>query len=379
MNFLHHGIPKIKRDAKSINIKEENVNIDEELDFLDILRKIIQHPTVACKEWIIRQYDHEVQANTIIKPLQGENLDGHGDACVIKPLHDSWQGFIVSNGFNPNYSLNPRKMALSSIDEAIRNNICCGGRRFALLDNFSWGNPEKEENLGALVEACKACYDYAVILGTPFISGKDSLYNDFQTEKGKIISIPHTLLITCVGLIPDVRKSVTSDFKQEDNYIYLVGNTKNELGGSLYHKMKNITGGIVPDVDLKNSKVIFDKMIESIDKGLIRSCHDCSEGGLIITLSEMCFAGNLGAEIDLRSFNSKLNKNYQILFSESNSRFLVEVNDGKAFEKLLEDVPIQKLGKISGNRIIVKGIDGKKIIDENVQKFKELWKITFNW
>ncbi|MFX0174400.1 MAG: phosphoribosylformylglycinamidine synthase subunit PurL [Candidatus Hodarchaeota archaeon] len=377
MDFLHNGIPKISRQANPIQLVEKYVDLPENEDYTQDLMDILSHPNIASKEWIIRQYDHEVQANTVIKPLQGFN--GHGNACVIKPLTESWRGFVVSNGFNPNYSLNPRKMTLSSIDEAIRNNICSGGRRFALLDNFSWGNPENEENLAALVEACQACYDSAITLNTPFISGKDSLYNDFKTDKGETITIPHTLLITCIGIIPDIRKAVTSDFKREGNHLYVVGDTKREMGGSMFYKLKNLNGGIIPDVNLEKSKQIFDKMIEVIDSGLICSCHDCSEGGLAVTLAEMSFGGNIGAEIDLTSIKTNLTKDYQLLFSESNSRFIVEVNDTTAFENKMNGVPIHKIGVIKGTRLIIYGLSGKKVVDESISELKNTWQNTFAW
>jgi phosphoribosylformylglycinamidine synthase len=377
MDFLHNGIPKISRQANPIQLVEEYVDFPEQENYTQDLTEILSHPSIASKEWVIRQYDHEVQANTVIKPLQG--FDGHGNACVIKPLTESWRGFVVSNGFNPNYSLNPRKMTLSSIDEAIRNNICSGGRRFALLDNFSWGNPENEENLAALVEACQACYDSAVTLNTPFISGKDSLYNDFKTDKGETITIPHTLLITCIGIIPDIRKAVTSDFKRKKNHLYIVGDTKRELGGSMFYKLKNLNGGIIPDVNLEKSKQIFNKMVEVIDSGLICSCHDCSEGGLAVTLAEMCFGGNIGAEIDLTNIKTNLTKDYQFLFSESNSRFIVEVNDTSAFENKMNGVPIHKIGVIKGTRLIIYGLSGKKIVDESISELKKIWQNTFAW
>jgi len=377
MDFLHNGIPKISRQAKPIQIEEGYVDFPENENYTEDLMYLLSHPSIASKEWIIRQYDHEVQANTVIKPLQG--YDGHGDACVIKPLAESWQGFVVSNGFNPNYSLNPRKMALSSIDEAIRNNICCGGRRYALLDNFSWGNPEDEENLAALVEACQACYDSAVTLKIPFISGKDSLYNDFKTDKGETITIPHTLLITCIGIIPDIRKAVTSDFKSDGNHLYLVGDTYREMGGSMFYKLKKLNGGIIPYINLDKSKQIFNKMVEVIDLGLICSCHDCSEGGLAVTLAEMCFGGNIGAEIDLNNIKTDLTKDYQLLFSESNSRFIVEVIDTTAFEKKMKGVSIHKIGVIKGTRLTIYGLTGKKVVDESVSDLKKIWQNTFAW
>jgi len=379
MEFLHKGVPKVQREATEYSCIEKIINIEDDESYNNDLKSILNHPMIASKSWIIRQYDHEVQANTIIKPLQGKNFDSHGDSCVIKPLTDSWKGFATSNGFNPNYSKNPRKMALSSIDEAIRNNICSGGRRFAILDNFSWGNPEDKQNLGALVEACKACYEAAITFKTPFISGKDSLYNDFKSNDGRIITIPHTLLITCVGIVPDIRKSITTDFKSEGNNVYLIGDTYNELGGSIFNEVRNIQDGVIPDVNLTKAKVLFDNMIKAIDQGLILSCHDCSDGGLAVTLAEMCFGGNFGVKIDLGKIKTSLDKDYQILFSESNSRFIVEVKDSQSFETCMEGVPIYNIGKVEGDKIIVHGLANKNIINERISDLKEIWKKPFDW
>ncbi|MHA2247531.1 MAG: phosphoribosylformylglycinamidine synthase subunit PurL [Candidatus Hodarchaeales archaeon] len=379
MDFLHNGVPTIFRKAKRTKVIETRVEINDSETYSEELCKILSHPMVASKEWVIRQYDHEVRANTIIKPLQGIKYDSHGDCCVIKPLRESWQGFVVSNGFNPNYSVNPRKMALSSIDEAVRNNICSGGRRIAMLDNFSWGNPEDSENLGALIEACQACYESAIALEVPFISGKDSLYNDFLSDTEELITIPHTLLITSIGLIPDVRDGITTDFKSEGNYIYLVGETLLELGGSLFFEIRNISGGIIPDVNLEKSRLIFEKMIKAIDQKLILTCHDCSEGGIGVALAEMCFGGNIGAITDLKQVKTELTKNYQILFSESNTRFIVEVNQPEEFENVMKGISFSKIGYTEGERLIIKGLSGKQIIDERICDLKEIWKKTFNW
>ncbi|MFW9854348.1 MAG: phosphoribosylformylglycinamidine synthase subunit PurL [Candidatus Thorarchaeota archaeon] len=380
LDFLHKGRPSIHREAKFNFPDEKPVQYPSQTDYISELKQMLSHTTVASKEWVVRQYDHEVQGNTIIKPLQGVNFDGHGDSSVIKPLNDSWMGVVISNGFNPNYSRNPRKMALSSIDEAIRNNICSGGRRFSLLDNFSWGSPEDPENLGALVEACRACYESATALGTPFISGKDSLYNDFQTKHGETITIPHTLLITCVGIIPDIRKSITSDFKQGDNSIYIIGDTYNELGGSLYHQVRGIQNGVIPDVpNPQKVKEIFDKTTAAIDAEIILACHDCSEGGIAIALAEMCFGGNMGAEVDLEVLKGEVTSDIEALFSESNSRFIVEVAQTEEFENLMEGIPINHLGYVKGSSIKISGINKDLLIDVTVKELKGIWQQTFAW
>ena len=185
-------------------------------------------------------------------------------------------------------------MAASAIDEAVRNNIAVGGRRIALLDNFTWGNPEKPERLGSLVRACEACYDFAVAFKTPFISGKDSLYNE-----SPIGPVTPTLLITAVGIVPNIQFVTSMDLKAPGNLLYIIGETFNELGGSEYYKLKGYLGASVPKVKGAKAKRTFKAVTKAIDSGLIKSCHDLSEGGLAVAAAEMAFAGGYGLELDL--------------------------------------------------------------------------------
>jgi phosphoribosylformylglycinamidine synthase len=383
MDFVHGKIPRVERKAKWKKQKYPEPNFPEKDDLGKDLKNILKSPNVASKEWVIRQYDHEVQDKTVIKPLQGIKCDGPGDACVLKPVENSWKGIVVSNGINPKYSIYPYNMALSAIDEAIRNNVCCGGRRIAILDNFSWGNPEKEDRLGQLVEACKACYDGSIGFQVPFISGKDSLYNEYDTGKGETVAIPPTLLISAIGIIPDVRKSVTMDAKEVGNPLYIVGETKDELGGSHYYMIHGFKGNNVPSVDPKKAKKSFDSLLKVMDEKLVRACHDCSEGGLGISAAEMAFSGELGIKIDLNQVPVKdLKRNDKILFSESNSRFLVEVKKGKEkeFEEIMRGNIFAKIGEVTDDKkFTVIGLNNKPIVDENVSELKKIWKSTFDW
>jgi len=382
MKFLHECVPRVVRKAEWKKEKYPEPNFPDKNDLTEDLKEILKSPNVASKEWVIRQYDHEVQAKTIIKPLQGINCDGPGDACVLKPVENSWKGIVISNGVNSKYSIDPYNMTLSAIDEAIRNNICCGGRRIAILDNFSWGNPEKKDRLGQLVEACRACYDGVIAFETPFISGKDSLYNEYEFG-GRTVSIPPTLVISAIGIIPDIRKAVTMDLKEVGNPVYIIGETKDELGGSHYYMIHGFKGNNVPGVDLKKAKKSFDALIKTIDSDLVKSCHDCSEGGIGVAAAEMSFAGNLGMKIELKKVpNSGLNKNDKILFSESNSRFLVEVdkNKEKEFEKVMKGNVFAKIGEVTADRkLIVNGLNERPVVKENINELKKVWKSTFDW
>ncbi len=380
LDFLHGGMPRISRKASfSKSSKNEIAGLPKKNDYTQDLKAILSMPSVASKEWVIRQYDHEVGARTVIKPLHGAGI-GPGDACVIRPRYDRWEGIVVSNGFNPNYSGDPYRMALSAIDEAIRNNVACGGRRIALLDNFSWGNPEKEDQLGSLVEACKGCHDGAVGFRAPFISGKDSLYNEYNGT-----SIPPTLVISAIGIIPDVRRAVTMELKKAGSSIYLLGETKDEMGGSLYHKLNSVPGGAVPDVELERARKLMESLTSAIDSGLVLSCHDCSEGGLAVAAAEMAFAGCLGAEIHLDMLPDNFGgSDPKALFSESNSRFLVEVDASRVhdFGKAMSGNAAVRIGGVTKDRRLeIFGMDGKrKIVDATLGELKGAWsKWTGTW
>jgi phosphoribosylformylglycinamidine synthase len=349
--------------------------------------KILSSYNVASKEWVIRQYDHEVQGGSVVKPLVGAANDGPGDGAVIRPKFDSDKGLAISCGMNPLYGdIDPYWMALGGIDEAIRNIICVGGRfdRIALLDNFCWGNCRRAETFGPLVRAAQACYDGAMAFGAPFISGKDSLNNEFSCEDGTQISIPSTLLISAIALVDDVNRCVTMDAKQAGNFLFIVGETKNELGGSHYYKIHGQVGANVPKVDLERGPKIAEKICRAIAEGSVVSCHDCSEGGLAVALAEMAFAGELGIEADLRGL-ARSDDCVRVdaeLFSESNSRYIVEVEPEKydAFVKLMLNLPLGQIGKVTEEKkLVVKAENGRVVIDSDLGSLKQAWQKPLAW
>jgi len=350
MDFLHDGVPRYSRKAIWKTPELSEPSIAEKHNYNDELLKILSSYNVASKEWVIRQYDHEVQGSSVVKPLTGVNNDGPSDAAVIKPKFNSDRGVAISCGMNPLYGdIDPYWMALAGIDEAIRNLICVGGRidRVALLDNFCWGNCTKAETFGPLVRAAQGCYDGAIAFDSPFISGKDSLNNEFSCEDGTQISIPSTLLISAISIVDDINKCVTMDVKRASNLLFIVGETKNELGGSHYYKINGQLGANVPKVELETAPKIAAKIAEAITQGLAVSCHDCSEGGLAVALSEMAFAGGLGIEADLRGLprSGDCSRIDTQLFSESNSRYIVEVEPENydAFAKLMLNLPFGQI------------------------------------
>jgi phosphoribosylformylglycinamidine synthase len=276
---------------------------------------------------------------------------------------------------NPNYGkIDSYWMAASAIDEAVRNNTAVGGRRIALLDNFTWGNPEKRDRMGELVRACQACYDFATAFQTPFISGKDSLYNESQVG-----SVTPTLLITAVGVIPDVRKTVSMEAKEPDNLVYIIGRTHRELGGSEYYRSNGFIGNTVPKVRATEVRKIISGTVKAVDSGCIRACHDISEGGLGVATAEMAFSGGYGMELDLERVPTSegIRRSDFVLFSESNSRFLVEVPERRKeeFESLMRSSVYSRIGKITETRSLhILGLNGKTIVDVPLAELREWWK-----
>jgi phosphoribosylformylglycinamidine synthase len=342
----------------------------------DVLKRILASPSVASKEWIIRQYDHEVQGGTVIKPLVGLTGDGPGDAAVVTPVLGSFRGLAVGCGVNPLYGdLDPYAMAAAAIDEAVRNVVAVGAdpRRIALLDNFCWGNVNDPEVLGSLVRACEACRDVAVAFGMPFISGKDSLHNEYRSGKTHI-RIPGTLLISAMGQVPDVRRCVTMDLKAAGNKLYLVGVTKPELGGSHYHLVTGQDGGEPPRVDVQLAPRLFHALHAAIAQGLVRSCHDLSEGGLAVAAAEMAFAGGLGADI---SGGPAVPEGDDVwLFSESSTRWLVEVEPANvaAFEACFAGLPITAVGTtVVEPRLRIAGSGGEWVVWAPLADLKAAW------
>jgi len=365
--------PRVRRKAswRKPLLKEPSIPLPKDLG--EVLLKLLSSPNIASREGVIRTYDHEVKGNTVLKPLQGEYA-GPNDASVIKPLPHSWKGLAISNGLKPSYSrVDPYWMAASAIDEAIRNNVAVGGRRIALLDNFTWGNPEREDRLGALVRACQACYDYAKAYGPPFISGKDSLYN--ESTLGPVLP---TLLITALGIIPDIRKTVSMEVKEPGNPIYIVGTTYPELGGSEYYRLHGLIGGSVPRVRAETAKKIYREVIRAVDEGLVRACHDVSDGGLAVALAEMAFTGGYGLEIHLNKVPMDgVEREDTALFSESNSRLILEVpgDHVEEFEECLKGVPYSPMGRVTEEKVLrIYGFKETPILEIPIDLLREAWR-----
>ncbi len=434
MEFLHRGRPPVVRQAVYRPPEPEKLEVSEydHWDHGQTLLRILGALNVASKEWIIRQYDHEVQGGSVVKPLVGRWMDGPSDAAVIRPELDSYRGVVISCGINPHYGdLDPYHMAATAIDEAVRNAVAVGAdpRRVALLDNFCWGNTDRPEVLGSLVRAALACHDVALAWNIPFISGKDSLNNEFQytDAQGHVqqITIPGTLLISAVGQMEDVRRAVTMDLKRPGNFLYLLGTTREELGGSHYSLVFGLPGGQVPRVDLEEAWEIFVRLHQAIARQLVVACHDLSEGGLAVAAAEMALAGYWGAwldlarvphqlslpeetrhyqqawseeapELELHPLSTHLAANAILLFSESPSRFLCEVPPERAdqFEELMHDVPCALVGEVLEEPMLRIGgipvpsrdeegepwqLNAPTVVSLPVEQLRQAWKEPLAW
>ncbi len=341
---------------------------------------------ICSKEWVVRQYDHEVQGGSVLKPLVGAACDGPSDAAVVRPLLESFEGVVVSHGICPRYGdIDTYWMTACALDEAIRNNVAVGGdpTRMVALDNFCWPDPVKSEKtpdgeykLAQLVRACKALYDFTTAYSVPCISGKDSMKNDY-IGGGVKISIPPTVLFSVLGKMEDVRRAVSMEAKRPGDLVYVLGVTYPELGGSEYFAMMGYVGNEVPRVRAEESRELYLRLWKAIQEGLVASCHDCSDGGLGVALAEVAFSGSLGMEVDLREAPQEgVERDDYLLFSESQSRFVVTVRPEHrgAFEELMEGVPFSRIGVVREERAFrVTGLGGKRIIEADIFRLKEAW------
>ena len=342
----------------------------------ELLVKLLSHPNIASKEDIIRVYDHEVRGMTIVKPLVGLHADGPSDASVLKPFETKgWRGFVLANGVNPYIGeADPYAMAISAIDEAVRNAVVVGGDpdRIAILDNFCWGDPHRPEILGSLVRAAQGCLDAALHYQTPFISGKDSLNNEYMGTDGKRHAIPSTLLISSIAIHPDVRKSVTMDFKNPGDQLYLLGIWTPALAGSHAWSIAGInffegTPALEQAPGLPaRAPEIYRILHKAIHDDLVCAAHDLSEGGLAVAAAEMALAGRLGLALDLTPLHAdpKL-----ALFAESNGCLLVSILPEKTnqFEARFNNWPLLRLGTVTKTPQFIICHNSIAVIDMSVE------------
>ncbi len=412
LKFLHEGVPQLELTAVWEPPRLQEPSLPEPEDLGSVLKEMLSRLNVCSKEYVVRQYDHEVQGGSVVKPLTGIMDDGPSDAAVLRPDLDRLDGLVVSHGICPKFSdLDTYWMAANAIDEAIRNAVCVGGdiEHMAGLDNFCWCDPIQSEKtpdghykLAQLVRANQALYDMTRAYGVPCISGKDSMKNDYLAAElnltpennpygtGQVlpdgslkISVPPTLLFSVLARIPDVRLAMTMEAKNPGDLVYILGLTKDELGGSEYLASRGFIGTKVPQVKAKEARDRYLRLREAIYYRLVSSAHDCSDGGLGVALAEKCFAGGLGMIIDLSAvpYEGERRADY-ILFSESASRIVVTVprDKQKDFEKLFSGAVCALIGEVVAEPVLtIRDTTGATLLEENIYELKAAWKKTLNW
>ncbi|MBI2610543.1 phosphoribosylformylglycinamidine synthase [Candidatus Kaiserbacteria bacterium] len=390
LSFLHDGRPVNIQKSTQPKGRTFESSQGPTLTSLDLSRAILEilaRPSIGSISFISQQYDHEVQGNSVTKPLQGKGRV-NADAAVIKPLFNSERGVVLAQGYMPWYSeVDTYAMAAAAIDTAVRNAICAGASRdyLAILDNFCWSSSEKPERLYELKQAAKACYDVATAYGTPFISGKDSMFNDFRGFDAKgnhvhIAALP-TLLISSIGIIPDVANSMTIDFKTVGDSVYIIGETNDELGSSEYAKCQGVTFPQVPIVDAKRNTKAYDAISKAIRQGLVVSAIGVGRGGLAVALAKSAIAGQLGTRLNLVGVLGNAHRADSILFSESQGRMLISVRHDREsdFERACQGVTLTRIGEVAEQESVLVELPGTKIevslseLTESYRSFFKLW------
>lgn len=386
MEFLHEGVPQLVIPAKWEEKAPVEPKLPQPLDLGATLENLLSRLNICSKESVVRRYDHEVQAATVLKPLCGVDNDGPADGPVVRPLFDSFEGVVTAHGICPRYSdIDTYHMMACAIDEALRNYVAVGGNieHVAGLDNFCWCDPvtsdktpDGEYKAAQLVRANQALYDYCLAFGVPLISGKDSMKNDYQIGDTKI-SIPPTVLFSVIGKIEDVRQATTMDVKRPGDLVYLLGVTRDELGGSEYYAMCGQLGRNVPRVDAASAMARYRTLNTAQARGLVASCHDLSDGGLAVALAESAFAGGCGVQVELGQLpvDGELRDDHR-LFSESQSRLLVTVRPEHmaAFEELFAGQVCGLIGRvIEEQELLIFGSEGQILVKSPLTTLKEAW------
>jgi len=375
MDFLHDGLPQMELKASWKKLLFPEPRIDD-FDAGSIVKKLLSSHNITTKESVIRRYDHEVKGLSVIKPI----MLGPCDAAVMKAIYTSKEGFVLSHGVCPQFEQDSYAMASLAFDEAVRNAIAVGGRAgyLACLDNFSWPDPIKsqktpdgEYKLGQLVRACIALYDCAIAYGVPLISGKDSMKNDYYDGEKKY-SIPPTLLVTVVGKIDDVEKAVSSEFKKSGDYIYVLGKTREEMGGSAFYRLFGGLGNNPPQVRPDEHVLLYKALTSAISDGLVESAHDMSEGGLAVAFAESALGAGMGAELDLSKIPAETQNENALMFSESAGRFIVSVKPEniEKFEFIMKKLPFAKVGRVRGDKRVIIKRDEMVILNEPFDDLK---------
>jgi len=392
MTFLHDGLPTRPMQTTYTRPRHKEPEIPKLEDLTDSLHSMLGRLNICSFEFISQQYDHEVQGGSVIKPLQGRGRV-NGDANVIRPVLNSPKAVITSQGINPTYSdIDTYHMAAAAIDTAIRNAVAAGAslEQLALMDNFCWCSSNEAERLGQLKEAVKACYDTAVAFGTPFISGKDSMFNDFKgydADGNPVkISVPPTLLVSSIGVMEDARKAVSLDAKFAGDLVYILGETHDELGASEYFAMvgeeqrgERYIGNAVPRVDTQKNKGLYGALSQAIEKGAVASAQSVHRGGLAVALAKTAMGGILGIDVSLENLPGTASRDDFRLYSESQGRIVVTVAPEykDRFEGIICRQEFSHIGQVTDNgSFVIRGTEGNEVVNTTIDSMLRSYKAT---
>jgi phosphoribosylformylglycinamidine synthase len=392
LDFLHGGVPTLTLDSEYRHWQGPEKMGKVPPNLKEILLKLLAHPNLCNRESVIRQYDHEVQGSSVIKPLMGRRQKAPCDASVITPILGSSEGLAISNGINPRLAkYDGYLMAVCAVDEAVRNLICVGAdpASISLLDNFCWPDPvESERNrqgkayLGTLVRSCQGLHEAATAFEAPLISGKDSMKNDFDDGVLRISILP-TLLISAMGKVPNVEQCLSMEFKDKGDLIYLLSAGTLGLAGSHYEECLGWQSNLLCSVDLTRAKTLYAKLHEAIGKGWLKSAHDLAEGGLAAALSECIIGGGMGSDISIAGpaesgSSASPDREDLILFGEGPARLLVSINPGyrSDFESLWDRQECFYLGEVTDTATLeVKGKNGSSLVSVSLAELEQAWNI----
>ncbi len=386
LEFLHNGVPLEELHSQEGEKAHSEPTLPDDLDTTATVLTMMGRLNITSTSFISQQYDHEVQSGSVVKPLQGRGRI-QGDASVNHPLLDSAKGVVLSHGIYPTYSdISTYAMAAAAIDTAIRNAVSAGAHldRIALMDNFCWCSSFDPVRLGQLKHAVKACYDVAVAYGTPFISGKDSMFNDFKGFDAQgapmTLSIPPTLLVSSLAVMDDAAKAMTLDAKCSGDLVYVLGETKDELGGSEYYCLHETIGKNVPLVDPKKNGALYRSLAQAINDGLVASAQSVHRGGLAVALVKTAVGGMLGLDVTLADLPGNVANDTIALWSESQGRIVVTIAPEKKqlFENIMSGNAFKEIGVVRGDgAFTITGIGGKQIVKTTIQELKDAYESTF--
>ena len=372
LEFLHNGCPTLQLQSEWTPPKIADSIGAQPDDLKDALLRLLADPNICSREQVIRQYDHEVQGTSVIKPLMGPLQQGPCDAAVFRPLYEEDAGLVVSNGMCPNLSKYDAKvMAICAVDEAVRNAVCVGAdpATIVLLDNFCWPdpieggrNPDGKYKLAQLVRSCEGLSEAVIAYGTPLISGKDSMKNDFDDGVVRL-SIPPTLLVSAMGKISHADSAISMDFKSCGDLVYLVSAGGLGLAGSQYAELLEWSSAMLPKIDLRRAAEMYKRMHEAIMCGWVKSCHDVSDGGLAVTLAESVIGSGLGVDVEMSSIRESaaayspthvgeqtdiLGRDDFALFGEGPARLVITIQAElrQDWEQLLEGFSCVQIGQV---------------------------------